>query len=128
MRDPNLVGSSIAVNTNANGYYISWVRPDPWLKSLASMHGVQAMGVRDCSAYPHAGIELFTVVISGQVNGQGGDSISWRKHGFTYGWKLSLLLGSWVEVKDLPAPLPDTSDASTEPQVREMVRALTLPS
>ena len=49
-----------------------------------------------------------------QVNGQGGCSISWRKHGYFFGFCLSILLAGWVDPAELPQPLPQPSTEEAE--------------
>ena len=43
MRDPNLVGSSIAVNVTTSGFYVSWVVASSWVRAAAAIHGIQAL-------------------------------------------------------------------------------------
>ena len=118
------MGSTIAVNAQTNGYYISWVSADPWVRGLAQMHSIQASwGVLEQCQFRGPLASLY--VKSWQVNKQQGMSVSWRKHGFTYGWKLCLLLAEWVHKSDLPQPVPDATDFNTAPEMKEIVQGLT---
>ena len=123
LRDPDLVGGTIAINAQTNGYYVSWVSLDPWVRHLISMHNLQA-GVQ----VEHLELLLLHVlssVIPGQVNAQGGCSVAWRKHGFGYGWRLCLLVAGWIPVSELPESKPDTADLSQEQEVRKLVQSIT---
>ena len=47
-----------------------------------------------------------------QINKQHGASLSWRKLGYDYAWRLAMLLSGWVKLASMP---------SEEQAVREMV-------
>ena len=120
LRDPDLVGGTIAINAQTNGYYVSWVSLDPWVRHLMAMHKLQAsVQVEHFCCY------MFLAVILGQVNAQGGCSVAWRKHGFGYGWRLCLLVAGWISTSELPESKPDAADLSQEPEVRKLVQGIT---
>ena len=61
-----------------------------------------------------------------EVNKQGGSSISWKKFGVLYSWKLSLALGHWIAKCDMPQPLPDVIAPKSEEEIRDFVMKLKL--
>ena len=57
-----------------------------------------------------------------EVNRQGGSSVSWRKHGVDYGWRLSMYLAGWLSVSGTAEELvPDPSDPTADAEVRALV-------
>ena len=115
MRVP--LGGSIAVNCTTAGYYVGTVALEDWVRKLAEAHGVVAVDLVAVSRMACSGsyIGLYSSPFARyEVNAQMGSSVSWRKHGVVYGWKLCMLLAAWVPMEQLETPIPDPLEASKE--------------
>ncbi|CAE7195751.1 unnamed protein product [Symbiodinium sp. CCMP2456] len=73
VRDPKHMGSPVQVLPNHNGYYVIHMRQHQWFVDVAKAHMIQANTSKQ------------------------GCAVNWQKHGWDYGWRLSMVLAGWID-------------------------------
>ena len=125
VNDPAVAGSSLQVLPNHNGFYVVAVRSSEYIHQIAKAHNIDVPKLKSyvigsCSFVCSKSNLSHEPQQVG--NKSGGCAVNWRKHGWDYGWRLSMLLGGWVQPTQ---PRPDPEDQAA---VRAMVSKLWLDS
>ena len=87
------------------------------------MHNIPARILSLTCKSIDVGLEPHQILSSCEVNKRGGSSVSWKKHGVEYGWRLSMCLAGWLTSlgDNAPEQLPKRDDPGYEAAVRALI-------